>query len=357
MANPNLDAAASGVPSDRDRKVQARLDRLTRAGVVGVVATVTENGHTSTLVSGLADMETGAPMPANGQVRVGSVTKTFVSAILMQLVAEGSLELDRPVDVYLPGVVVGDGIDGRAITVRQILQHRSGLPEFSDDPRGDELAAAAEHRIETPSDMLALALSKHAQFAPGTAFRYTNTNYVVAGILVEQLTGNSLADELRRRILDPFGLTETYLPAPGETEIRGPHPTGYQNIGGTVVDVSRIEPSIPWAAGSLVSTGADLNRFFRQLADGNVVPPAQLTEMRAAEQPGNTLTGMRYGLGVGITELPCGITFIGHPGGIPGYYTLTGADDQGRAVTITQTQTPVMPPDLMGIMADALCPV
>lgn len=327
-------SAAKSPPDPRVDAVQADLDALVESGVAGAQATMTVDGHNRVLRSGVANKDTGEPIASRSQFRIGSVTKTFTAAMLLQLVGEGRLQLDEPIETYLPGIIRGEGIDGNAITVRQILQHRSGLPEVTEDPRIDELQAAKDNRTMTPTEALGIALAYPAQFAPNARFRYTNTNFIVAGVLVERVTGNSYTDELQRRILEPAGLTDTYLPGAGETEIRGPHPVGYQKLDGEVADVSQIEPSIPWAAGGMVSTGADLNRFFTLLADGKIVAPAQLAEMERADEGGVEDVGMGYGLGLGIRELSCGIRYIGHGGGIPGYYTVSGATEDGRASTV-----------------------
>ncbi|MEU6585480.1 serine hydrolase domain-containing protein [Nocardia sp. NPDC046763] len=335
--------------------MQSDLDALTAGGVAGAIATI-DTPHTSiVLTSGVADRSTNEPMPDHGQVRIGSVTKTFTAAIVMQLVAEGRIKLDAPIDTYLPGALAGDGIDGRVITVRQIMQHRSGIPEFSGQPGADELVAASENTVLTPTEALAIALRQPAKFAPGTQFSYTNTNYIVLGMLIEKVTGRTYSTELEERIVRPLGLHDTYLPGPGERDIRGEHPHGYQDGPGGVTDVSRIEPSIPWSAGALVSTGHDLNTFWRALVDGKVVPSRELAEMTTPQIAATEEEGLGYGLGVGSTELSCGVRFIGHSGGIPGYYTNSGATDK-RAVTITLTQAPRTAANVQAMLEHALCP-
>ncbi|MFQ6392473.1 serine hydrolase domain-containing protein [Nocardia sp. KC 131] len=350
--------ATSGVSDGRKHAVQAEIDRMVESGVAGAIATVTENGETVVLTSGVTDRETRAPIPAAPpqQTRIGSISKTFLASVVLQLVAEDKIRLDEPIDTYLPGLLVGDGVDGRAITVRQILRHQSGLPELTDDPQVDEYRAALEHRTMTPEQEIALALRLPAAFAPGTQWKYTNTNYIVAGMLVERVTGARYADELNRRILQPLALEDTYLPGTGELDIRGPHPKGYATIDGVVTDVTRIEPSVPWAAGAMVSTGVDLNRFYSELLAGRVVPAAQLVEMRASVPTGQQLEGMDYGLGLGSTRLPCGAEYFGHSGGISGYRTVSGATPEGRAITYAFTEAPKSQPETISMLSHALCP-
>ncbi|GAB3207799.1 serine hydrolase domain-containing protein [Nocardia tengchongensis] len=335
--------------------MQNDLDGLTAAGAAGAIETVTDKHTTLVLTSGVGNRSTGAAMPEHGRVRIGSVTKTFTAAVVMQLVAEGKVNLDSPVDTYLPGLLSGDAADGRVITVRHLLQHRSGIPEFAGQPGADELTAAAEDRTLAPAESVSIALHQPAQFAPGTRFAYTNTNYIVLGMLIEKVTGHSYSDELSERIIGPLGLHDTYLPPPGDREIHGEHPHGYQETAAGPVDVSRIEPSIPWAAGALVSTGHDLNTFWRALSDARLVPAPQLAEMTTPQDGASEDEGRGYGLGVGSTELSCGVRFIGHSGGIPGYYTNSGATSD-RAVTITFTQEPRTRPDVQAMLEHALCP-
>ncbi|MRH90624.1 serine hydrolase [Nocardia sp. SYP-A9097] len=337
-------------------QVRGDIDALVRSGIPGVIATLTEGGQTVTLTAGVADRATGAtiPMAPAQQVRVGSISKTFTSAIIMQLVAENKIRLDDSIDTYLPGLLTGDGVDGRNITVRQLLQHRSGLPELTDDPEIDEYHAGLAGRTYTPAQEIAIALRRPAKFAPGTKYVYTNTNYIVAGMLIEKVTGRTYSEELTGRITTPFHLADTYLPASGDRDIRGPHPHGYTTIDGALTDVTRSEPSVAWTAGAIVSTGADLNHFYQSVVSGRIVPPAQLDQMLTGTPIPDTT--FNYGLGIGNTELTCGTQYFGHTGGIAGYTTITGATKEGRAATIAMTGTPETNPDIMTLMSHALCP-
>ncbi|MGV9677778.1 serine hydrolase domain-containing protein [Nocardia sp. NPDC003482] len=343
-------------PPDGLAAVRAQLDSLLAAGAVGALATVTDGDRTATLAAGSADTATGTPMPADRPqyVRVGSITKSFTAVLTLQLAAENALALDDPIDTYLPGLLRGDGVDGRAITVRQLLQHRSGLPELVDDPSFDEFAAARAGYTVTPQQEIAATLRMPAQFPPGTRYRYTNVNYIVAGMLIERVTGHSYAEELQRRILAPLNLVHTYLPATGEVELRAPHPHAYS--GDPPTDVTRIEPSIPWTAGSLVSGGADPNRFYTALLTGRLIDPVWLARMLDGV-PADDSGRLFYGLGVITTELPCGTRFVGHVGGIQGFRTIAGATSAGRAVTVVATGLPdAAPLDVATVLARTLCP-
>ncbi|WP_327152086.1 serine hydrolase domain-containing protein [Nocardia sp. NBC_01329] len=339
----------------RVNSVQAELDSAVGSGAVGALATLSEGDTDTVLTSGVADTSARAPIPTDRpqHVRVGSITKTFTAAVVLQLVAEHKVDLDRSIDSYLPGRITGADADGQAITIRQILGHRSGLPELTGSPGGEEYRAARDGRTFSPDEEIAKALGNPAQFAPGAQFKYTNTNYLVAGRLIEVVTGHRYSDELRDRILAPLHLSGTYLPATGDTVLREPHPIGYRTIDGAITDVTRIEPSLLWSAGALVSTGGDLNRFYTALSAGQVVPRPQLRQMLDGVDMGNG-DGMFYGLGLGYTQLPCGTQFVGHNGGIFGFSALSGATSTGRAVTLAYTGTPTGS-DVRSRLTHALC--
>ncbi|WP_033221144.1 serine hydrolase domain-containing protein [Kitasatospora phosalacinea] len=319
----------------RPDSVQRSLDALVRdVGTPAALASVRDrNGRTRTYTAGVGDLATGAPVPVDGQVRIGSNTKTFVAVVVLQLVAERRVDLDASVDTYLPGLVRGEGIDGRRITVRRLLQQTSGLPDYS-DYLGDDV------RYYAPRELLATALRHPADFAPGTSWKYSNTNYVLAGLLVQEVTGRPLAEEIDRRVVRPAGLRHTYFPAPGDASIREPHPHGYyrESADAPLRDVTEIDPSWGWAAGQMVSTGSDLNRFLGALLAGRLLPPAQLTQMRSTVPAEATFgPGARYGLGLVSRPLPCGGLSWGHGGSFPGYETRGGVTDDGRAANVAVT--------------------
>ncbi|MGW6330939.1 serine hydrolase domain-containing protein [Nocardia rhamnosiphila] len=334
--------------------VRGDLDALVRSGAVGALATLTDNGSTTVLTAGVSDIATGTPIPTDRPqyVRVGSITKSFTAAIALQLVAEHRIDLDEAIDTYLPGLLASDHVDGGDITVRQILGHRSGLPEPAPTRETNEHAAAQDGRTYTPAQEIALALQSPARFAPGARFEYANTNYIVAGMLIEAVTGHRYTEELRDRILTPLDLSNTYLPATGETALRDPHPNGYATLDGAVTDATIMEPSLPWASGALVSTGADLNRFFIALLAGHVVPQAQLQQMLDGTDMGHG-DGMFYGLGIAYSELSCA-KYVGNVGGVHGFTAVSGATRAGRAVTYSYTGTPSAV-EIRNILTHALC--
>ncbi|MFD7616934.1 serine hydrolase domain-containing protein [Streptomyces sp. NPDC059802] len=329
-------APSAAFAAPRPDTVQQGLNALLRSdGLPAALAGVRGGeGHTRTYTAGVGDVATGSKVPRDGQVRIGSNTKTFTAVVVLQLVGEGKIRLDARVDTYLPGLVRGKGIDGRRITVRHLLQHTSGLPNYS-NYLGDDV------RYFAPRELLGIALQHKADFAPGKGWKYSNTNYVLAGLIVEKVTGHPLAKEMDRRIIKRIGLRHTYFPAPGDATIREPHPKGYyrDSADAPLLDVTEIDPSWGWAAGQLISTDSDLNRFFTALLSGRLLPPAQLAQMRTATVPAEETfgRGARYGLGLVSKPLPCGGLYWGHGGSFPGYETRGGATDDGRAANIAVT--------------------
>ncbi|MEU5434915.1 serine hydrolase domain-containing protein [Streptomyces sp. NPDC020719] len=330
-------APPAAFAAPRPEAVQQGLNALVHTdGLPAALASVQERpGHTRTYTAGVGDLATGAKVPRDGQVRIGSNTKAFTAVVVLQLVGEGKIGLDTPVDTYLPGLVSGEGIDGRHIKVRQLLQQTSGLPDYtpylSDDVRYYE-----------PRDLLDLALQHKAHFAPGKKWEYSNTNYVLAGLIVEKVTGRPVAQEIDRRIVQRLGLRHTYFPAPGDATIREPHPKGYdRDAAGAPLDVTEFDPSWAWSAGQMVSTNSDLNRFFTALMTGGLLPPAQLAEMRTTVPAGEPFaSGARYGLGLVSTPLSCGGVYWGHGGSMTGYETRGGVTEDGRAVNVAVTTQP-----------------
>ncbi|MEX2981018.1 serine hydrolase domain-containing protein [Streptomyces sp. C36] len=327
-------APPAAFAASRPDTVQQGLDTLVRAdGVPAALASVKDlEGRTRTYTAGVGDLATGAKVPVDGQVRIGSNTKTFTAVVVLQLVGEGRIGLDAPVDTYLPGLVRGEGIDGGHITVRQLLQHTSGLPNYS-DYLGDDI------RHYEPGELLDIAFRHKADFAPGTNWKYSNTNYVLAGLIVQKVTGRPIAEEVDQRIIKHIGLRHTYFPAPGDATIREPHPKGYyqESAGAPLRDVTEMDHSWAWAAGQMISTDSDLNRFFGALLAGRLLQPAQLAQMRTTVPAEYLGSGARYGLGLVSRPLSCGGVYWGHGGSIPGYETRGGATDKGRAANIAVT--------------------
>jgi D-alanyl-D-alanine carboxypeptidase len=323
--------------------VRAELDLLTSVDrIPGALAQLSDrHGRSVTITSGTAELGTGRPMVSGtGRFRIASVTKTFTAVAVLRLVADHRVELDAPIETYLPGVVRGTGegaeIDGHDITVRQLLQHTSGLPNYvryldQSDPL---------RRVE-PIELVRLALSHRPDFAPGEGWRYSNTGFILAGMLVARLTGKEVRTAVTDMVIRPAGLRDTYWPPTGETGIRGPHARTYQpdpaNQQGPLVDTTRFEPSLAGASGAVVSTPADLNRFWQRLLGGRLLPARMLAEMKAAEAATDLGPGLAYGLGLIRIPLSCGGSAWGHAGDLPGIVNVSARDGAGRVATVYMT--------------------
>jgi D-alanyl-D-alanine carboxypeptidase len=366
LAAPAAGAAQAG-PVQRSldtqaEPVQRRLDTLVEeSGFPGALAAVRgRDGRTRTYTAGVGDLRTQAKVPANGRVRIASNTKMFTAVVTLQLAGEGKLDLDAPIEKYLPGVVRGKGVDGRRITTRDLLRHTSGLLDYDDLLIGDGDFSAVLERHHEPYELVRLAL-KHPQ-SPAKGWSYSNTNYVLAGLIVQRVTGRPIGEEITRRVIKPLGLRDTYWPGVGETAIRGPHPKGYLALrpGDPFRDVTRMDTSAAWAAGALVATPKDLNTFMSALVGGKLLKPAQLKQMRrTVAAPDFDTTGTaRYGLGIATFKLSCGGVAWTHGGTAPGYATANAVTDDGRAATVAVTALPTSMPavkNLEGALDTALC--
>ncbi|MEY9872037.1 D-alanyl-D-alanine carboxypeptidase [Streptacidiphilus sp. MAP12-33] len=329
---------ASARPNSAAGRLQQEVDAIHDTGTVGVLAEVTWPGGRRAARAGTADTATGRPVPWDGRFRIGSATKTFTATVVLQLVSEGRLSLDESVEHWLPGVVHGNGNDGSRITVRELLQHTSGIPDIVGDiPALDTLAGYRADRLRsyTPTELVALAL-RHPAVVPVGTWSYSNTDYVLLGMIIKAVTGRSWAEEVHDRIIRPLGLTATTTPGT-DPSVPGPHAHGYSAFGAaTAVDVTELNPSALDASGSVISTVGDLGRFYRALLGGRLLRPAQLADMETTV-PAPAL-GADYGLGIGRLPLSCGGFYYTHPGEVPGYWTWVGVTADGTrsaAVTVT----------------------
>jgi D-alanyl-D-alanine carboxypeptidase len=348
-----------------DAAIQKSLDALVaETGYPGVMASVRgSDGVVRTYTAGKGNLETGKPVPANGRVRIASNTKMFTATVVLQLVSEGKISLDDTVEKYLPGVVRGHGNDGRELTVRNLLQQTSGLPDYDTLVTGtsDTLQSIA-HTYFEPRQMVDAALDHQRSFKPGTKWEYSNTNYILLGLIVQRVTDRPVGEVITDRVIDRLHLKRTYWPATGEQRLRGPHPQGYwaDAPGAPWEDITTMDPSLGWAAGQLVSTPTDLGRFMAALVSGQLLAPAQLAEMQTTvAAPGfEPEAGWRYGLGLATHELSCGVQGWGHGGDIQGFETrnLVTPDGRWAVVAVTGLATTLdMVADLGSAVDTAIC--
>ncbi|MEV5453160.1 serine hydrolase domain-containing protein [Streptomyces sp. NPDC052535] len=320
-----LAAPAVAAPAaDGHDATRRALKAAVADGVPGVTATARDGHRTWSRTEGVGDLGTGEPRSERDRYRVGSITKTFVATVVLQLEAEGRLSLDDTVDEWLPGVVEGNGNHGDRITLRRLLNHTSGIYNYTADEEFARTHFARdgflEHRYDTvtPRQLVAIATAHEPDFAPGADWKYSNTNYILAGMVIEEATGHPYAEEVRRRIIDPLKLRATSVPG---TRVSLPRPSSraYSKLAesatGPTYDVTRLNPSMAGSAGEMISDSADLNRFYTALLRGRLLPAKQLAEMTTTVP---AMPGASYGLGLIKRELDCGVTVWGHGGGIHG---------------------------------------
>ena len=252
------DAPSSSSPPARADNLDRALARLTHAGAPGAVVLVRRGAHTRRVARGYADRATRRPMRAGDRFRIGSLTKTFTATVVLQLAGEGRLGLDDTVERWLPGLVPG----GERITVRQLLNHTSGLFNYTDDEQVLEGMLSDRRRAWSPRELVAIGTAHPPTFAPGTRWAYSNTGYIVLGLIAEAVDGRPLATQLETRIFTPLKLRHTSFDS--EPQIAGRYAHGYF-VGR---DVSVLNPTGAWAAGAMVSTAADVGRFYRALLGG-----------------------------------------------------------------------------------------
>ena len=314
-------------------ELQRALDQLVAAGVPGAVVLARQGNHTTLLASGYGNLKQKTRLRTSDRFRVGSITKTFVATLVLQLVGEGKLSLDDTVEQRLPGVIP----HGQSINIRELLNMTSGLFDYLNDGDttvDDKLLAGHLTYRWSPLELIAISNKHKPRFAPGTAWEYCSTCYVLLGLIVEKRTGHPLAAELKRRIFVPAGLTATSFDT--EPQIAGAHAHGYELLGKPpLTDVSILSPSHGWAAGALVSNAHDLARFYRALYRGQLLSPALVKQMQTTVPvvPGAKTFG--YGQGLFKQPMGCGTAF-GHPGAIPGFLAdaWTSKDGNRQAVLL-----------------------
>ncbi|MFG2076495.1 serine hydrolase domain-containing protein [Nonomuraea maritima] len=344
-------------PLGTNRDVIPRLlDRAVgEGGVPGIVIEVRDDRGRWFGAAGVADTGTGRARASHERFRIGSVTKTFVATVILQLVAERRLSLDDTVDDWLPGRVHGHR--GGKINIRRLLNHTSGIFSYTDDP-----AMVNQHERHTPELLVDVAMAHPPAFEPGTDWGYSNTNYILAGMIVERVTGEALSDEISRRITRPLRLDGTYLPRGADPTIQGPHPRHYTKLmdpapDAVIHDATELESSLFWAAGSMISTTGDLHRFFGALLGGGLLPSAQLEEMCTTVATRNWIPDTAYGLGISSVTLPCGATVWGMGGAIFGSWSYAyGSRDGGHLVVVNVNGDWADGPwdDPIGIFTDVL---
>jgi D-alanyl-D-alanine carboxypeptidase len=321
-----LVAPVAGAAPPTAAKLRREVNRVVAAGVPGVILLVRDGRRTVRVAGGSARLKPRRAMRVSDRFRIGSLTKTYVATVVLQLAGEGRLSLDDSVERWLPGMVP----NGQNITVRELLNHHSGLFDFFNDPQhlAPYLAGDFAH-VYTPQQLVAIAVAHPPLFPPGARpplfpanpnEAYSNTNYVLLGLIIERIAGRSIGAELSRRIFRPLKLRHTFF-ATGR-RIPGPHAHGYFFPNPrTRQDTTSVSPTHTWAAGAIVSTAGEVARFYRTLLFGRLLRPNLLRAM-------TTFTDT-FGLGILLGPTPCGTQWL-HTGEIAGYNSIASNTKNGR---------------------------
>lgn len=371
-------AQQPSAPVGADGSQRARLAELARkdldAGAPGVIVRVDDgHGRPIEIARQAFWSRDDHTLAAKDKFRMGSNTKTMVATVVLQLVAERRLKLSDPIDAWLPGLVP----NGSAITVRMLLNHTSGLFNYTNDSEVLKAFTGQDTKVWTPQELIAAGVRHDPLFAPGTDYAYSNTNYVALGLVAEKATGHTLGDLIQQRIAGPLHLKNTYLVTGADTE--SGTGTGTDSDAGTgtakspvlahgyepdaarlaallppgtpagtafagparsegYVDTTWVNASTEWAAGGMVSTAQDWARFDSALLSGKLLPAAQLKEMKTTVAEESEFPNRRYGLGLEKVVTPCG-TVWGHNGQVPGYSSEAYTDATGRRTASVLTST------------------
>ena len=306
---------------------------------------------------GTAVRGTNTPIPTNAHFRIGSVTKTWTGTVILQLVQEGRLNLTDHVSQYVANVPNGD-----SITIEQLLTMRSGLYNYSTNLAFNQTLDAQPDKVWTADELLSIAENQPVYFAPGADFRYSNTNTVLLGLIIEQLTGMSAADAIRTRLFAPLGLTGTTLPPQDDTALPAPSPHGYQwgtNVetidsdvlsparqaaakNGTLqpTDTTTVNTSWAWTAGSGISTAAELGAYVQRMVGGGYLNADLQAQRLASCTPIDPSDPQSPSYCLGLAKFG---TFYGHTGEIPGFNTFAGYDPVTKTTIVTWANTAAGP--------------
>jgi D-alanyl-D-alanine carboxypeptidase len=341
------DAPAQGPPSALPA-VQQALDDVVAAGAPGAMAYVRDGNRAIRLSSGYGNLTPKTPMRVADRFRIGGLTKTFTATVVLQLVGEGKIGLDDTVEHWLPGAISNGG----AISVRQLLNHTSGISDYVLEAIGPYLAdlPSSLTLIFDPLEGVRIAAEHGPLFPPGSGLAYSNSNYLILAMIVEAATGNSFASELRRRIFEPLGLHHTSYPS--SSQINGAYAHGYFFLGEPQpLDVTPLSPTLIGAAGAILSDAKDVAHFYRALLRGRLLGPDLLDSMQTIDPvatggiPDSGFPGGGWGLVLLQDTFPCGREAWGHDSEIPGYVTAAWSSRDGTRQVVVVVNTVFEPDD------------
>ncbi|WP_433711167.1 serine hydrolase domain-containing protein [Nocardia sp. CA-084685] len=325
-------------------------------GAVVIVKSPKQGNWTAAF--GTRAIDSNEPMAVDDYFRVGSNTKTMTSTVILQLVQEGKLSLDDPIDKYWPGVPNGD-----RITIAQLNEMRSGLYSYTFDPQFDAALDNEPQKVWTPEELLAIAFAHPVNFQPGEKFEYSNTNFILLGLVIEKLTKTTATESFQQRIFEPLGLKHTSLPAPTDSSIPEPHPQGYafgtnvstidtyalppaqqaEAVAGTLKpgNQTNINVSWAWTAGGAISTADDMATYVKALVGGGLLD-AKMQKIRLDSiAPIDPANPDQAGYGLGIVRF--GTHLIGHDGQLPGFMTFMGHDPASDITIVVATNLATVP--------------
>lgn len=351
-------ASAPKYAATLQEKIPAVMKSIAMPGAVVLINSPHQGNWSDTF--GTAVLGKKVPMSLKDYFRIGSNTKTMTSTVILQLVQEGKLSLDDPISKFRPDVP-----NGQNITIAELSEMRSGLYSYTFDHGFNSTLDSDPSKAWTPDELLTIAFTHPADFAPGAQYEYSNTNIVLLGTVIQQLTGMSASEAFQKRIFDPLGLKHTSLPVNTDATIPTPHAQGYQfgtnvqtidsyavpaaelpaALNGSLKPINNTDanPSWGWTAGGAISTPADLAVYVKALVHGGLLD-AKMQNLRLNSflpiNPGQP-KGLGYGLG--IVEFAPGI--IGHDGQIPGYSTFMAYNTKTDDTIIVATNLAASPVD------------
>jgi D-alanyl-D-alanine carboxypeptidase len=361
-ARPDAPVATTG--NSGHEATRRAMEAVVAAGLPGITVQTRDSRGSWQSAAGVGNLRTGQPRGKNDRFRIASITKTFVATVLLQMEAEGRLDLDDPVERWLPGLIRGNGNDGHRITVRQLLGHTSGLFDYLADELYVRTYIVGEgflkHRYDTlpPAKHVKVALSHPPLFEPGAQHSYSNTNYILAGLIIERVSGRSYESEVRSRIINPLDLQATSNPG-NSSGMPRPSSRAYAKLFESkpdrIDDVTEFNGSQGWADGDVISTTGDLNRFFHALLRGRLLPPEQLGAMKTT-RPMPHDPKQSYGLGLMRFTTDCGTVLWGHGGHTVGSVSLALTTEDGRHQLTLNTNGDWQAKPIMDVMTAEFCP-
>ncbi len=369
-----LSGFSSAEEFKHQEKLQATVETILKDNAIpGAVVLIRQGDKQWLKAFGVADLKTQKPMQADMSFRVGSNTKTMTGTVILQLVQEGKLKLDDKVSKYFENVPQGD-----QVTIADLLDMRSGIATYSELKSFNRILDQHPEKSFTPEELIQMGIEQKAMFKPGSEYFYSNTNFVMLGVLIERFTNMPLEEAFEERIFKPLNMTRTLLPAKDDTTLPKPYAHGYlfgsnenpelskaeqkEALAGKLLptDVTYANPSWAWAAGGAISNAEDLATYVEALVGGNLLDKSLQQERLKSIQPNNPSDPQTAGYGLAIAKLG---PMLGHDGSLPGYQSFMGYDPETDTTLIVWTnlqETPggeaaanIIARQLLGVMMAA----